>query len=201
MELNTLKKLYTEQLKDLYSAEKQLIKALPKMAEFATNEDLKQGFKKHLKETEGQVERLERIFSDMNISGSGKTCAAMKGLVEEGSELMEEDGVPAVLDAGLIAAAQRVEHYEIAAYGCVKAYAELLGEKKAVGLLQKTLDEESKTNQTLTELAESSINLEASRAGSEEKERDDWSSDTQKSARNSSDERSSSSRNRASPNR
>jgi ferritin-like metal-binding protein YciE len=165
MKLNTLQKLYTEQLKDIYSAEKQLIKALPKMEEFACSDDLKDGLKKHLIETEEHVERLEKIFFEMNISGNGKTCAAMKGLIEEGRELMEEDGDPAVLDAGLIATAQRVEHYEMAAYGCVKAYAEILGEKNAVALLQKTLDEETKADKKLSDLSKV-VNADALKAGS-----------------------------------
>ncbi|NCN28363.1 ferritin-like domain-containing protein [bacterium] len=169
MKLDTLKKLYIEQLKDLYSAEKQLIKALPKMADFASNKKLKESFKKHLEETEGQVERLEKIFSDLEVSGNGKTCAAMKGLIKGGEELMEEDGDPAVLDAGLIAAAQRVEHYEMAAYGCIQEFAEILGEESAALCLKQTFAEEAKADEDLAELATSSVNPDASKAGSGEK--------------------------------
>ena len=130
------------------------------MAKAATSPALKKGFEKHLTETKGQVERLEKIFKDLDESPKGKKCKAMEGLVAEGSEVMEEDMEPEVMDAALIASAQRVEHYEIAGYGCVRTYAELLGETKAAKLLQQTLDEESKTDVALTKLAEK-INVEA----------------------------------------
>ncbi len=164
MELDSLKKLYVEELKDLYSAEKQILKALPKMAKAASATPLKEAFKAHLEETKGQVERLDQIFQALGTNPKGKKCKAMEGLVEEGKELMEEDADPAVLDAGLIAAAQRVEHYEIAGYGCVRTYAKLLGENQAMRLLQETLDEEGATDKKLTQLAESLINIEAAGA-------------------------------------
>ena len=159
--ITTLEDLYTDMLKDLYSAEKQLVKALPKMAKAAQSPDLQKAFQNHLKQTEGHVNRIERIFSDMEGSPRGKKCAAMEGLVEEGSELLQEDIEPNVLDAGLIAAAQKVEHYEIASYGTVRAWAERLGKTRAVQLLQQTLDEESAANEKLTQIAESHVNMEA----------------------------------------
>jgi ferritin-like metal-binding protein YciE len=159
--ITTLEDLYTDMLKDLYSAENQLVKALPKMAKAAQSPDLQKAFQNHLKQTEGHVDRIERIFSDMDGSPRGKKCVAMEGLVEEGSELLQEDIDPNVLDAGLIAAAQKVEHYEIASYGTVRAWAERLGKSRAVQLLQQTLDEESAANEKLTQIAESQANVEA----------------------------------------
>ena len=161
MALDSLKDLFIDQLKDIYSAETQLTKALPKMAKGATNEDLREGFLTHLQETKGQLERLEKIFKDLDEKPTGKTCAAMQGLIEEGSEVLKEEGNPSVIDAALIAAAQRVEHYEMAAYGCVRAFAELLEMDNAVKLLQETYDEESATDEKLSELADSTINSEA----------------------------------------
>ena len=161
MKLDNLRKLYTEELRDIYNAENQLLKALPKMAKGASSDELRQAFENHLKETEGQVERLDEIFEHLNESPKGKTCHAMKGLVEEGSEILEEEGEESVLDAGIIAAAQKVEHYEIASYGTVRTFAELLGEKEAAKLLQQTLDEESAANEKLNELAEGIVNPEA----------------------------------------
>ena len=161
MEMQDLQDLFIEQLRDLYNAEKQLVKALPKMAKKASDEDLKQAFTTHLEETKGHVERLEEIFAGLGKRASGKTCKAMKGLVEEGEEAMEEDATPEVLDAALIAAAQRVEHYEIAGYGTVRSYAKLLGNNAAAKLLQQTLDEEGNTDKKLTQLAESTINVQA----------------------------------------
>lgn len=160
MKMENLRDLLIDELKDLYSAENQLVKALPKMAKAATNPKLKQAFESHLRETKGQVGRLEQAFEALDASPRGKVCKAMKGLIEEGSELMEEDADPEVMDAALIAAAQRVEHYEIAGYGCVRTYADLLGEKKVAALLQKTLDEEGAADHKLTALSES-INVEA----------------------------------------
>jgi ferritin-like metal-binding protein YciE len=159
--LETLEDLYEDLLKDLYSAEKQLVKALPKMVKTAESEDLQRAFKEHLGQTEQHVERLERIFSNLGGSPRGKKCVGMEGLIEEGSELMKEDVDPDVLDAGLIAAAQKVEHYEIASYGTARAWAEKIGHNDAVRLLQQTLEEESMANEKLTELAESHINMEA----------------------------------------
>ena len=161
MKLESLKDLYVEQLKDLYSAENQLVEALPKMAEKANAPDLRKGFKDHLRQTEQHVKRLERIFKDLKVSPDGKECEGMKGLVKEGEEMMKMKGEPAALDAGLIAAAQRVEHYEIAGYGTVRTYAELLEKDEHVSLLEQTLREEEETDERLTELAESHVNEEA----------------------------------------
>jgi len=161
MKMDTLKKLYVNELKDLYNAENQLLKALPKMAKGTSSDELKQAFEDHLRETEEHVERLDKIFKDLDENPKGKTCKAMKGLVEEGSEILEEDGDPSVLDAGIIAAAQKVEHYEIASYGTVRAFARLLGEQRAEQLLQLTLDEESAADEKLNELAQSTVNPEA----------------------------------------
>ena len=157
----TLEDLYTDLLKDLYSAEKQLVKALPKLAKNAQSPDLQKAFQQHLKQTEGQVERIERIFSDLQGSPRGKKCVGMEGLIEEGNELLQEDVEPDVLDAGLIAAAQKVEHYEIAGYGTARAWAERLGYDSAARLLQETLDEESMANEKLNKIAESHVNMEA----------------------------------------
>jgi ferritin-like metal-binding protein YciE len=160
MELDTLRTLYIEELKDLYSAENQLLKALPKMAKAATAKPLKAGFEKHLKQTEGHVKRLEQIFKGLKVSPGGKKCKAMEGLIAEGQEVISENAQPEVRDAALIAAAQRVEHYEIAGYGCVQTYATLLSNKAAAKILQKTLDEEGATDKTLTQLARK-INVSA----------------------------------------
>jgi len=163
--------LFELELKDLYSAEKQLTKALPKMAKAATNEDLKQAFETHLEETEGQVERLEKIFKQLDISYSRvEKCKAMEGLIEEGKEIIEEGLEPDVLDAALICAAQKVEHYEIAGYGCARTFAQQLGHEEVAALLQETLDEEGSTDKKLTELAESVVNPEALAAGVGEEE-------------------------------
>lgn len=168
METNRLKHLYIEELKDLYSAENQLVKALPKIAEAASSEDLRAGFKEHLGQTKDHVARLEKIFKALGESPKGKKCKGMEGLIQEGAEMIEEGPAPEELDAGLISAAQRVEHYEIAGYGCVSTYAKLLGEDEAESLLRQTLDEEKETDEKLTELA-GNINLMA--ANSEEAER------------------------------
>jgi ferritin-like metal-binding protein YciE len=161
MKLETLQDLYVSELKDLYSAENQIVKALPKMAQAATDQSLRAAFEEHLAQTQGQVRRLEQIFERLEKSPGGKTCKGMQGLLAEGQELLKEDAEPAVLDAGLIAAAQRVEHYEIAGYGTVRTYATLLGDERAVRLLQQTLDEEGATDKKLTRLAETAINVEA----------------------------------------
>jgi ferritin-like metal-binding protein YciE len=161
MHMQDLQDLYVEELRDLYNAEKQLVKALPKMAKKASHDELKEAFTTHLDETKGHVERLEEIFGKLGKRAGGKTCKAMQGIVEEGKEMMEEDAEPEVLDAALIAAAQRAEHYEIAAYGTVRTYAKLLGDKQAAKLLQSTLDEEGKTDKLLTQIAENSINVDA----------------------------------------
>jgi ferritin-like metal-binding protein YciE len=161
MKLESLQTLYVEELRDLYNAENQLVKALPKMAKGASSPELKEAFEEHLEQTKEHVERLERIFDKLNKKPSGKTCHGMKGLLEEGSEILEEDGDDSVLDAGIIAAAQKVEHYEIASYGTVRTFAEMLGEDDAAQLLQRTLDEEGETDKRLSELAETTVNIEA----------------------------------------
>jgi ferritin-like metal-binding protein YciE len=172
METNRLKHLYVEELKDLYSAETQLVKALPKMAKAATSEPLQTGFTAHLEQTKGHVSRLEEIFQALGESPKGKKCKGMEGLIKEGAELIEEEPAPEELDAGLISAAQRVEHYEIAGYGCVSTYAKLLGEEEAVSLLRQTLEEEKETDEKLTELAEN-INLKAAGSGAEGEEEEE----------------------------
>ena len=159
--MDTLEDLYEDLLNDLYSAEKQLVKALPKMAKNADSPDLKKAFEEHLGQTEQHVERIEQIFSNLEGSPRGKKCVGMEGLIEEGNELLQEDVEPDVLDAGLIAAAQKVEHYEIASYGTARAWAEKMGHDDAARLLQQTLEEEALANEKLTELAESYINMEA----------------------------------------
>ena len=165
MKMKTLQDLYVDCLRDLHSAEAQLVKALPKMAKAASSPDLREAIEHHLEETRNQVERLDRIFAKLGKRGTGKKCAAMEGLIEEGKELLEMEAEPDVLDAGLIGAAQRVEHYEMAAYGTVRTYAKILGDTKATSLLQETLDEEKAADQKLTGLAES-INVKAAAAGS-----------------------------------
>src|SRR6185437_4173931 len=162
MQMQDLQDLYVEQLRDLYNAGNQLVKALPKMAKAASNEELSQGFLDHLEETKGHVERLKEIFDKLGKKPTGKVCKGMEGLIEEGKEAMEDDAEPDVLDANLIAAAQRVEHYEIAGYGTVRSFAKLLGDNQGAKLLQQTLDEEGACDKRLTKLAESSINVEAS---------------------------------------
>ena len=168
--MNTLRDLYIDELKDLWSAEKQLIKALPKMAKAATHPELPKAFMTHLRETARQVERLEQVFEELGESPRGKKCIGMEGLIEEGQELLKEKPDPDVLDAGLIAKAQHIEHYEIAGYGTVRTYAQLLGAERQAQLLQQTLDEEGKTDKLLTQLAESSINIEAATAEGDEEE-------------------------------
>jgi len=163
MELATLQDLYFHELKDLYSAEKQLIKALPKMAEAANNAKLAAGFREHLKQTKGHAERLEQILFGHKQSTRGARCKGMEGIVAEGAEMIEEEADKEVKDAGLISAAQRVEHYEIAGYGTARTYAELLGDKEAAKLLQTTLQEEEETDKKLTTLAKSSINVAAAK--------------------------------------
>jgi ferritin-like metal-binding protein YciE len=160
MGLTTLEDLLVDELKDLYSAENQLLKAIPKMAKAATSADLRKGFEKHLRETKEHVNRLEKVCKELGVSPRGKKCSAMEGLVEEGADVIKEDADPDVKDAALIAAAQRVEHYEMAGYGCVRTYAKLLGYKSAAKLLQQTLDEEGATDKALTKLSES-INVDA----------------------------------------
>jgi ferritin-like metal-binding protein YciE len=174
MKMNRLDDLYLDQLKDLYSAEKQLVQALPKMAKAANSEELKMGFQEHLEQTKTQVQRLEQIFASLGSSPGRKKCAAMEGLIAEGQEAIELQGDATIRDAALIAAAQRVEHYEIAAYGTVRTIANQLGHKEQVDLLQTTLDEEGMTDKKLTALAEgglfkTGINEQAEAAGSKAK--------------------------------
>jgi ferritin-like metal-binding protein YciE len=171
MTKDSLRELYVDELKDIYSAEKQLTKALPKMAKAATSPELQEGFEEHLEQTKGHVERLEQIFSMLGTKPGGKKCMGMEGLVNEGAEIMGEDFEDEVMDAALISAAQRVEHYEIAAYGTVAAYADLLGESEHADLLRQTLEEEKETDQKLTELAEE-INVSANQGESDEDEED-----------------------------
>jgi len=161
MKLATLNDLYVEELRDLYSAENQILKALPKMVEAAQSPQLKAGFEEHLNQTKEHVSRLEQIFGKLGQSPKGKHCRGMEGVLDEGKELLKEDTEPEVLDAGLIAAAQHVEHYEIAGYGVCRTYAKLLGDTEAASLLQKTLSEEELTDRKLTQLAETGINVEA----------------------------------------
>lgn len=154
MSIDSLEKMFIAELKDLYSAENQITKALPKMANAATSPDLKKAFEKHLRETEGHIERLERICQMLDTSPKGKTCDGMKGVIEEGSSMMKEADEGDVRDAALIAAAQRVEHYEMAAYGTVRTYAEQLGQSQCAKLLEETLEEEKATDQKLTSIAQ-----------------------------------------------
>ena len=161
MKLDTLKTLYIDELRDIYNAENQLLKALPKMAKAASSEELKDAFEKHLEQTKTHVERLEEVFEDIGEKPKGKTCKAMKGLIEEGSEILQEDGEESVIDAGIIVAAQKVEHYEIAGYGSVRTFAQLLGKDQSAELLQTTLDEETEANELLNNLAEDIVNPEA----------------------------------------
>jgi ferritin-like metal-binding protein YciE len=161
MELETLKDLYIHELKDLYSAENQIIKALPKMAKAATNTQLGEGFREHLEQTKGHAVRLEQILKSHDESTRGPKCKGMEGVIKEGDEMIKEDAEDEVRDAGLIAAAQRVEHYEMAGYGCARTYAELLGDNEGAKLLQKTLNEEVATDQKLAKLAKSTINVAA----------------------------------------
>jgi ferritin-like metal-binding protein YciE len=162
--LKSFEDLFVNELKDLYSAETQILKALPRMARTASSPQLQQAFEEHLQQTQHQVERLDMIFSKMGTKPTGKKCKAMEGLIDEAAELMSMDSAdPDVLDAGLIVAAQKVEHYEIAGYGSVRTFAHMLGDKQAEELLQQTLDEEAETDKKLTELALSWVNPEAER--------------------------------------
>ena len=168
MNQGELKEILVEQLKDLYSAETQLTKALPKMAKAATTQELSEGFKEHLEQTRGHAQRLETILEKMEESTRGPVCKGMEGLIEEGNETIQDNELEGESkDVALIAAAQRVEHYEIAGYGCVRAYAEQLGLDDAVSLLQKTLDEEKETNEKLNEVSEQLLD-EVEAAGGDE---------------------------------
>ncbi len=162
--MSTLRETFLDELADAYDAEKQLIKALPKMAKAASHEELKEGFETHLEETQKHVERLEQVFEIFGQPAKGKKCKAMQGLIEEGKELIEEDAG----DAALICAAQKVEHYEIAAYGSMRSWAKLLGENEAADLLNETLEEEKSTDERLNNIAESAINVEESEGDRQE---------------------------------
>lgn len=161
MKMNDLQDLFLEELKDTYDAEQQLLKALPKMAKASTSAKLRAAFEKHLKQTEEHVSRLEQVFEMIGKKPSRKSCKGMKGLLEEGEEMMKEKADPDVKDAALIASAQRVEHYEIAAYGCLRTYAGHLDMQDAKKILQTTLNEEGQTDELLTKMAESDINIKA----------------------------------------
>ena len=154
--MGNLRETFLDELRDLFDAEKQLLKALPKLAKAAENEDLKAAFERHIEETEGQIERLEKVFQEFDEEPRGKRCKGMEGLIEEGSEMIKEEAG----DAALICAAQKAEHYEIATYGSLSAWAKLLGEEKSVELLEQNLEEEKATDEKLTELAESVVNVE-----------------------------------------
>jgi ferritin-like metal-binding protein YciE len=168
--MESLDELLAEELKDIYSAEKQLLRALPKMAKKASAPELKTALTEHAEMTQRQVERLEQVFGALGKPPKAKTCKAMQGLIEEANEIMGEDASDEVLDAGIIAAAQKVEHYEIASYGTVRTWARLCGQEEAANLLQETLDEESQADERLTELAESIVNPRAEEGGDAEEE-------------------------------
>jgi ferritin-like metal-binding protein YciE len=171
--ITTLEDLLLEELKDLLDAENQLTKALPKMAKAASAEELKQAFQEHLEVTKGQVERLKQVFEQLGVPAKGKKCEAMKGLITEGQELMDEDVEPELLDAGLIGAAQKVEHYEMAGYGTAREMAERLGHKEAAQLLNETLTEEETTDKKLTMIARKVVNKRAASVGQQGQEEED----------------------------
>jgi ferritin-like metal-binding protein YciE len=165
MSLDSLQNLFVTELKDIYNAEKQLVTALPRIAKAAGSPRLAEAITKHLKETEGHVARLEEIFQSLGLPARGKKCKGMEGLLEEGKEVMEEEAQESVRDAALISAAQKVEHYEIVAYGCLRSYAQILGHNDAAKLLEQTLKEEEAADEKLNELAEGGINQAAAAVG------------------------------------
>jgi ferritin-like metal-binding protein YciE len=167
MDMNNLRDLYVDELRDLLSCESQLIKALPKMAKAASAPRLKQAFESHLEQTKGHLDRLQQIFGDLGMSARARKCKGIEGIIDEGKEMMSETDTPDVCDASLIAAAQRAEHYEMAAYCTVRTYAQFLGDEAASRLLQQTLDEEGETDKKLTSLAENGINIRAEQAGAQ----------------------------------
>jgi ferritin-like metal-binding protein YciE len=185
---NSLKELYIDELRDLHNAENQLVKALPKMAKASSSDELREGFEEHLEQTRGHVERLEQIFERLNEKPRGKKCLGMEGLVREGAEIMGEDFEDEAMDAAIISAAQRVEHYEIAAYGTVRDFAQILGYDEDASLLQETLDEEKETDRKLTELAKQ-INVEASSGEGEEREEEDMRQESRRTPTRSSSRR------------
>ena len=168
--LKSLDDLLVHELQDIYDAEGQIVKALPRMIKAASHPELQAAFEEHLEQTEGQIERLEQAFKLLGVPAKGQKCAGMAGLIEEGKKMMEEDADPAVMDAALIAAAQKIEHYEIASYGCVCTYAEMLGYDQVHDLLGQNLEEEETTDEKLTDLAESVINIEAEEGKDAEEE-------------------------------
>jgi ferritin-like metal-binding protein YciE len=172
-DLNTLNVLFEDELRDVYDAEKQILKALPKIIKATSNDELRQALSSHLEETRGQVERLEQAFESLDLKPKGKHCAGMAGILEEGSDLLEEDGDDAVLDAGFIAGCQRVEHYEITAYGTLMAWAKLLGYRDAFNLLKANEQEEKAADAKLSKLAEATVNPNAVSAGTESEEEDE----------------------------
>jgi ferritin-like metal-binding protein YciE len=183
MKLKNLQDLYLEELRDIYDAEQQLLKGIPLLAKAASSDELRNAFEDHLEQTKEQIERLDQIFETAGASAKGKKCKGMAGLIEEARELLDEDIDPEVLDAALIAAAQRVEHYEIAVYGCLATYARLLEKEDDADLLEQSLDEEKETDELLTEIAESSINVEAAEEGEEAQEAEDEEPGKKRSAR------------------
>jgi ferritin-like metal-binding protein YciE len=179
MQNDSLRQLYVDELKDLYNAETQLVKALPKMAKAASNDTLREAFEEHLRQTSEQVSRLEQIFEMLDEKPTGKKCVGMEGLVKEAAEMMKEDYEDSVMDAALIGAAQRVEHYEIAGYGTVRTFAELMGEDEHVSLLEETLEEEKQTDEKLTQIADE-INSQAREAEGEGEEQPEGERQTQR---------------------
>lgn len=188
MKFNSLQEVLTDTIRDLYNAENQLVKALPKMAKGASSPELRAAFEEHLEQTEQQVARLERVAEELGIKPKGKTCHAMKGLIEEGQQVMENTGDPTAKDAALIGAAQKVEHYEIAAYGTARTFARMLGEETAAELLQQTLDEEGEANKKLTAIAESGLNQEAAEEAVDETSEQDALADRRTRGLRESDE-------------
>lgn len=188
MRKDSLRQLYVDELRDLYNAETQLVKALPRMAKSSSNEQLREGFEEHLRQTSEHVSRLEKIFEMLEEKPSGRKCLGMEGLVKEAAETMGEEYADTVMDAAIIGAAQRVEHYEIAGYGTARAFAELLGENEHVSLLEETLQEEKETDEKLTQLAED-INAEAEQGLDEEEQEDERETSSRKSRTGSSKRR------------
>lgn len=171
--MESLDELLHDELKDIYDAEKQLTKALPKMTKKATNEDLKQAFEEHLQQTEQHIERLDQVFEQLDLPARGKKCEGMRGLIQEGQDMMSEADDDATRDALMIAAAQKVEHYEIASYGTARTWANLLGKSEVAALLEETLEEEKETDQRLTSIAESMVNPEAMQGGEQDEEEEE----------------------------
>ncbi|HEY1686011.1 MAG TPA: ferritin-like domain-containing protein [Tepidisphaeraceae bacterium] len=163
MELQNLQQLLVNELKDLYNAENQILKALPKVIKNVDNEELKEALENHYEETEGHVERLEKVLGNLGESPKGKKCKAMQGLIEESGEMLNEDAEPAVMDAGLIVGLQKVEHYEISGYGSCIAFAKMLGDRETADILAKTLKEEEAADEKLTQIAESVVNVKANK--------------------------------------